>query len=549
MKALDPWYQNCTDLFFTAFDPPRTLEIAAAMVSDAKTSDSTAPPIAPTPSPSFNYRPTETNIKDGRGSTSSDNEAVTQASDTIDRGTVTQWKPKLQISIEAANRNSVQQISTTADPGKVPSPSPYGNASPASHTLSNEVSQPVAPDKTSHSVSIHVADLQGEPTMYQYQDHSSEQVDSQLMGPQTQAGIASAQGTSGPQLPSGQDFKTPSAAHQQGHSQPQFSEAPVSASGSYLVMHYSSIPTYRPTHQADNNWESAAHVSPPSLSDTFEDERQTIHVSAPVDMPTATFAGYAIAAIPKGASIHGTTVVAGAPPIIIQGTSISVDASNRVFVGGVLHQLPTPSLAPTMALANSAAVVPVQNGFSIYGTTLEPGAPAITASGTAISFDDSGDLILAGGATSHPQLPASLSSKPWNLDHGTPFLTSNAAMTATTAVTKAVETLSPGALAVTVNGVAVSLDSADGLVVGSETLAMKSASGGLGGMIMGGIQSGGPYSTNSTAVAQTTSPTVSGTSPGIAPASQSRADGIKSLSPWKIVATLLAASAIVCLHV
>ena len=42
-----PWFQYCTDLWFTGYDPPRTLIPAAAMASPVATSDPTDPTTTP----------------------------------------------------------------------------------------------------------------------------------------------------------------------------------------------------------------------------------------------------------------------------------------------------------------------------------------------------------------------------------------------------------------------------------------------------------------------------------------------------------------------
>jgi len=552
VKQIDPAWSACSDAFFTGFDPPRTLVASGAMVPDVTSSHSVADPAAAIPSPSLNAGPEKTVFENRPQTISVPRPVATQmdkpASSVLDPHDE-RFDPSSQSQLEQQRwisntdiSNLNQQVSNAGGSWSAPTLSSTEGEGQTYQVLPGVDGGPVTPVQTPQPSLV----LQHEP-------QSQSTIESDQNGPYRQGGSQSEsqQAWGGntfqkdpvQQITSSQSFDYPNLATHNGNSlRPSAAHFPVADDP--VVAGSSPVLSQGSSSKQDESLAAAAGVAYFSHGSVDGNERASVQLPPTSKDHFTSIAGYAIKAITDGVSIHGTSITVGAAPITISGTPISVGSFRQVYLDGTPHQLPSPSPAPSLTLANGAVAVPLQNGVSIYGTTLEPGAPAITASGNAISLGDSGDLILAGGSSSVFKILTFLSN------HGLPLDTTSSQLKgATSAVTRAVETLSPGALAVTVNGVAVSLDSADGLVVGSETLAMKSASGGLGGMIMGGIQSGGPYSTNSTAVAQTTSPTVSGTDPGSAPASQSRADGIKSLSPWKIVATLLAASAIVCLHV
>ena len=165
------------------------------------------------------------------------------------------------------------------------------------------------------------------------------------------------------------------------------------------------------------------------------------------------------------------TLTPGAPRITISRTPISLDSSNHVHFGSRPYDLQ----APATTLPNGAVAVPVPAGVSIAGTTIHPGAPAVTVSETPISLDTANNLIFGGTAHALPYT-ATASNTP---------LTS-----APSAVAIAGETIAPGAPGLTLSGTHVSLDEQGELFLGSRTLDVQSwGKGGLGALIMGGFGS------------------------------------------------------------
>ena len=67
VRDIDPWYADCSDAFFTAYDPPRTLVPVAAMVPETTTSSSASSP-TPTPGPSLDIGLEQTTVTN-KGST------------------------------------------------------------------------------------------------------------------------------------------------------------------------------------------------------------------------------------------------------------------------------------------------------------------------------------------------------------------------------------------------------------------------------------------------------------------------------------------------
>ena len=186
----------------------------------------------------------------------------------------------------------------------------------------------------------------------------------------------------------------------------------------------------------------------------------------------------AVQQLSHGISILGTTLTPGAPPITISGTSIAYGPSVLV-VGTSTVPLASDSdfPSPTTTTIAGQAITIGQNTVRIAGTVLSPGGPAITVSGTPISLGSSALVI---GTSTVPL--ASQASKP--------FITTVAGH-AITAAPNAVEvagtTLRPGLSGVTLDGTVVSLDKSGQLVVGSKTMPLTSESAGLSGVIVGGF--------------------------------------------------------------
>ena len=119
---------------------------------------------------------------------------------------------------------------------------------------------------------------------------------------------------------------------------------------------------------------------------------------------------------PTGFMIGSATIVPGGPATTIDGTAISLDASSHLYMGSSVATLPsqptsilTGSTMGTLASPSQTASIftigtqtftASPNGFQIAGTTLTPGGPAATVSGTIVSLAQNGNLDIGSSTIS-----------------------------------------------------------------------------------------------------------------------------------------------------
>ena len=106
--------------------------------------------------------------------------------------------------------------------------------------------------------------------------------------------------------------------------------------------------------------------------------------------------GEVFRAHPIGFTVAGSKVLPGGAPVTVSGTPVSLDPSGTLFLGSTPIPLgPTP-LNPTNSifLLGGEAFAPKSTGFIIAGSIVLPGGPPTTVSGTRISLNPSGELIL-----------------------------------------------------------------------------------------------------------------------------------------------------------
>lgn len=231
-----------------------------------------------------------------------------------------------------------------------------------------------------------------------------------------------------------------------------FSGTPISVGSSNLIIGFSTVP----------------------LAAAFQPQ---VAPNAAAYQPT-TINGQKAQLLPNGVSIAGSTLTPGAPAITISGTPISIGSSGLVIGTGT--PIPLTNAFPSQiitTLANQAMTI-LPNAVEIAGTTLTPGAPALTISNIPISLGSSALII---GSATIP-LP---SAAPITTITGQLITTlANQALTAApTAVEIAGTTLTPGA-GITLNGTLISLNTAGELILDSQTIVLESESAGLGGLIM-----------------------------------------------------------------
>ena len=117
--------------------------------------------------------------------------------------------------------------------------------------------------------------------------------------------------------------------------------------------------------------------------------------------PQSIFAAGAqtFTANPTGFKVNGAAVAPGCTAQTVDGTIISLDKSGVLAVGSNIVSLTDPSATPVLAVAGQT-FSPNPSAFSIAGTIVSAGGPAVTVDGTAISLDQYGALAI--GSTTIP---------------------------------------------------------------------------------------------------------------------------------------------------
>ena len=569
VRDMVPWFHYCTDLWFTGFDPPRSLVPAAALAPAVTTGDSVAPTIIPQPSASH---------------------------DPGAKKTAAVWNPMPFPS-------PVQHRPLTKEANPIP-------------TTKQQVSQPQPTD----------GDL---GTNHQ----DSSQQDSGLTDPNEQSSVHSGN-TGNPGLPaySGQDApkvtSSPAqnqvtipaqvATHSAAHDSPQngrldpgdstpiydatLPRTTISLAGHAVVADPSGVHVdgvkVNP-YQAPASISGAAAIT---QGDSIVVASQIFHLPDPTEQAATAIAGLAVVPVANGVSIQGVYVT-GTTPVVISGTTISVDNSRLCF-GSKAYPLPTESPASMTTLANGAVVLPMPNAASIYGNTLTAGAPAATFLRTAISLDDSSNLIFDSTALSLPSfaqttadwdkvttinslaiklLPSGISVAGTTLTPGahaisafgkpvflgstifvigtssipvsfgnwqslTTTIGGQAMTDASTGIEMGTAKLLPGAQGTTLGGTLVSLGSSGTLVVGSTTLVLEGPSGSLGELIVGGSAPGAPLTKNTSPVGSIPTSLSNNTSIGVH-AFEGKAEYLRSLVPEALAALAVAIHLTSCLAI
>ncbi|KAL8895668.1 MAG: hypothetical protein Q9207_008071, partial [Kuettlingeria erythrocarpa] len=197
--------------------------------------------------------------------------------------------------------------------------------------------------------------------------------------------------------------------------------------------------------------------------------------------------------------ISSQTLIPGGPTITISGTPISLPLDVTVVVVGdstlpVTDSTPTvpgPTSTPAVLTINGNRYTELSNSAFLIGyQTLVPGGSAITISGTPISLPLDATAVVIGDSTL--PIPVAPTTTPPVLEFDGHTYTQQISGSGFLIGT---QTLVPGGTAITVNGTLVSLGKeATHLVVGTQTapLTTTTTSRGLGEVIMGGFESGGP---------------------------------------------------------
>ena len=167
-----------------------------------------------------------------------------------------------------------------------------------------------------------------------------------------------------------------------------------------------------------------------------------------------------------GISIAGSTLTPGAPPITVSGTPIHLGTSALVVGTSTVPLMPEIP-AQIITTIGSQAITAAPSAIAIAGYTLTPGAPDATIDGTVLFLNTAGHFVV--GSKTVPfgsKVPATMTTN----------IAGQVITAAPNAVAVAGTTMTPGGPAVTLDGTLLSLDTAGQLIVGSKTVPLESAS-------------------------------------------------------------------------
>ena len=536
VRAIDPWFSSCTDLWFDAVDPPRALGTEGALAAptafngpEAKAPGSVlvnpttsvhapAPTTPPVPGSVVQPGPTPTGFPDSAPSqTPAVVDSSAQSNDNNAQGHENQ---PTSPGASQQDENHGGSAGNNGDGNLTPDPQSPASNGPGLPSLPSFDPQNVAPDQMSQ---IEGALDTNSPAPAQPTNTPLQEGGSVSPGSNNQAGspqALSAAPTS-VQVAGHAVVINPSGVNVDG-SQINPGDSPARVSGGVAINQGNNIVVGSQIEHIDtppvpSATNLAGHVVQPLSTGVLVDNNLVTpggspvtvsgtavsldgsghlslggtmyHVPSATPAPTSRLSNGAIAVpIPNGVSVLGTTLTAGASAIMISGTAMSLDASNNLIFDGTAHAISTPvgsSWNPgSITTVNGQTFTELSNGVCISGTTLAPGAPPITVSGTSMSLAD--HALIVGKTTVPVILPT---EQPLTTTVGGQIITA-----APSAINIAGTTLLPGASAMTISGTEISLNTAGGLVVGSKTIPLPTSPSGLGSLIMGGF---GPSTTGS----------------------------------------------------
>ena len=402
VKQIQPWLSYCTEVFFTAYDPPTVLRAASALAPPIASSDPKAHHRVPMPSLTV---------------------------DPVARQTV---GSKSLIPLRASTP-TVDQPKATTNAAQNPPTEKGSNNSP--RLKNNPASQ-------------------GSPLLLPTLNAVGPNSDPKVNNDHQQNG--NLQPSSEPIIESdpGHAIDPKKSSDSGGNSE----------DGADPKLH--SSPT-----QADSSHRSEQNVDPVSQG---SNTKQTNKDSPLIDFTegqTKTVNDQVIQPLSHGISIAGTTLTPGAPAITVSGTPIHFGPSALVVGTSTVPFVPeNPKPDPLTTIAGHVITAAAPDAIAVAGTTLTPGAPPITVSGTPIHFASSALLIIG---TSTLPLDSASGKNPIVTDIGGRIIT---AYLNKIAIASAV--LKPGASGVVVGGTPVSLNTVGQVViVGAKTIRLAEGAG------------------------------------------------------------------------
>lgn len=250
--------------------------------------------------------------------------------------------------------------------------------------------------------------------------------------------------------------------------------------------------------------------------------------------------------------IAGTTLTPGAPPITLSGTPIAYKSSVLV-VGSSTLSLASNDAKQTTTDIDGQIITIGHSSVIVAGTTLTAGAPPIALPGTGTLITPESPVLVVGSST----ITFTKDPKPTttSIDGQAFTITNNAVVVAGT-------TLTPGAAAITVSGVPISIDpsapvttmsstlvsmnNASQLVFGSRTIALAAETTGIGGLILGGFGDEGPFGrgpASDSSRGNANSSSITGTNR--IEIFRDEAEGLRSGIGWKVVVSMMMTTGVV----
>ena len=600
VRSMVPWFQYCTDLWFTGFDPPKTLVPAAAMAPPVTSSDPIAPTV--TPQASATQDP-------GAKKTDASGDPITLPPPLQHAPLPTETDTKPELRPQDPKETNQVSIGTS----QTPQPKPVNDDPGTEHqdsSLQGGGSVDSSNSQCSSSGDLRVSgDPSGQSNVQSgngrksrlpadaNQDVANDQTSptqTQVANPAQVAADPGFQHSSQNQM-SGFTYSRPAT-------QPIPTETTLSLGGHVVVAGQSDVHVDSVEVNPSQPPASISRGAAINQGNSIVVASQILHLPTLIQLSTTVIAGQTIVPISDGALVQGISVTSPSP-VVISGTTVSVDKSH-LYIGSKSYPLPTANPTPVTTLANGAIALPMPNAVSIYGTTLTAGAPAATFSGIAVSLDSSSNLIFDGTTQALPSfpkptlktvqvttvnsvaiqlLPTGISVAGTTLTPGAPPITASGSLVSLgstvlaigtssvpvsfgspqslittiggqviTAAPSAVKigsvTLSPGAPGTTLGGTSVSLGSGGSLVVGSRTVVLGAPTGSLGGLIVGGFGSGESTANGSSAVGVVPTNANNGTNSGVQ-SFEGKAARLRRFNLEGLAGSAMAISFIVYLHI
>ena len=408
MKDIDPWFGNCTDLFFTGYDPPRALKPATALVPSPTTQDPNTSQRSSIPNPSHNWDPKESGggqdpppvpVPEPASSPSPPQPQKTPAPITGSEQSGSHGDPGSKSNEEGdpssgSNGDPGGNLDQGSSPGSVPSSNSGSNVANPKHQ------GPPGPASSSQQHGSNSDPPNGVPS--NPENHSNPDMDNQ-------------HGNGGLNSDLGVD---PGGSHSPG--------------------------------QGGNLGEGSgepAQSSPTTITAAIGDQ-------GPGE--STVINGMTIKPVTDGISIAGHLIPPGAPPMTISGIQISLNPS-KLIVGTstipIEGQFLLSVIRPPITV-DGQIITPYANGISVAGTYLSPGDPAITIASTPISLGES-EIVVGTSTLPHNLLRPGLVQEQTSYVNGLPIQK----IPGEGAISVAGQMIRPGLPPVTISGYAVSLGS------------------------------------------------------------------------------------------